>query len=485
MSNVLERTGASRTGAGAVGLAPFWQRRHLATTVALGLMFGVLRMAADGDGDAFWGARAGIDTLKSGLPRHDTYSWSARGVEWIANSWAWNVVLGIGYRSIHMAAFPVASILLGGALGLVVALYARRIGAQPMPTIVVFAMIGALALGGAPRATSISAFAGPVALMTLPAIIDGERRRVVRGALALGVVQTLWINLHSGGLLGPVLIGTAGLGLTLVADRPDRLRVLTRAVAASAWAAVCCLVNPYGATLFTHAAEVRKASQGVMAEWQPFHVAMLTSPTSFLEAAVVVTALVYAGRRHRYDRLLVLALMTVLSLTAVRFTAPLLVFAIPEAAAALGSVRVRPFVMRTVLGVLVAAMAVAALNSVFRLSYYQNFRASPRLVAEIPAGCKLLNDDVVGGAVILLRPDVPVWFDDRNDMYGRARTIQSIEVYRDDPGTLALLDRLGITCVLDRKTDKLSRALAKTPGWRVLDSDASRLLLVRDVPVAG
>ncbi len=71
MSSVLDRTEAASVAPG-VDPAPRWRGRHVMTVVLLGLTFGVLRMAADGDGDAFWGARAGIDTVTKGLPRHDT-----------------------------------------------------------------------------------------------------------------------------------------------------------------------------------------------------------------------------------------------------------------------------------------------------------------------------------------------------------------------------------------------------------------------------
>jgi hypothetical protein len=106
---------------------------------------------------------------------------------------------------------------------------------------------------------------------------------------------------------------------------------------------------------------------------------------------------------------------------------------------------------------------------------------SPRLVAQLPAGCRLLNDDMVGDAVVLLRPDVPVSLDGRNDMYGRDTVIQIEHLFENRPGTAEFLDREHVTCVLGPSAMPLLRALRHNSQWTVVGTDRVRILLVRTV----
>jgi hypothetical protein len=457
-----------------------WRRKHVALLAVVGALEGVMHMAAPGDTDILWGARSGIDVLRTGrLPHIDTYSWTAHGRTWIPNSWAWNVVLGALYKAAGMAGFAIAACLVGGCLGVVISALAKRAGAKPLPTIIVFAGVGAFALGGTPRATSVSAVVAPFVLLAVPALLTASRTRWLRLLVALAGVQVAWANLHSGALLGPVVVGAYGLGIA-VRQQPDaRRRAVARLSVTVAALGACCAATPYGFATVSHSLEVRSSSTGLIEEWRHYSLGMLLTPTGALAALAVLLALGIAYRAKRCERVFVLLVMLALTLSAVRFTATLLVFVIPELALGLSRLVIRPLVLRLAAAVVVTGLLGVILNWLTSFQHAEEVWASPRLVAELPSGCRLVNDYAAGGSVILHRPDVPVFIDGRNDMYGRRLTEQAFVLLQDRPGTTAWLDEHGVTCVLAQKSDSITKRLQTSAGWRTVDSDAVRVLLVR------
>lgn len=456
-----------------------WHRIHVLVAIDLGVAAAGLRMAGPGDGDALWAARSGIDILRTGnLPHHDTYSWSAPGHPWIPNSWAWNVLLGGLYDLVGTGGLLIAALFLGAVLGLTIAVLARRAGAPPFPTLIVLAVLGVFALGGVPRATVVSVVAAPLLLVPLPDVLTGPRRRMWRGLLVLAAIQVAWMNLHSGALLGPVLVVAFGIG-TLLIEREGRSEAAPRLLAAVTIVAAACVATPYGWSLITHANDVRSASVGVIAEWDHLDFSTLVTAPGIAFLVVVLFALPTAYRNRRYDRLLVLVLFVGLAINAVRFIAPLLVLAMPDLALALGRLNVRVRVMQVVAAISAVGLAVAAVAGLSRFGLVKERWESPRLVGELPSGCRLFNDDPIGGAVILLRRDVPVWTDGRNDMYGRPHSELSLDLLDGGARSLRWLDRERVTCVLVRKTDDIADDLAAAPEWHLVDTDDARVLFVR------
>ena len=80
----------------------------------------------------------------------------------------------------------------------------------------------------------------------------------------------------------------------------------------------------------------------------------------------------------------------------------------------------------------------------------------------------------IGGAVVLLRPDVPVWMDGRADFFGRDMLLLGYAYYggtRDDPVPA------GATCVIvdlgADATPGLRERLRTSPEWRLEGSEGS------------
>jgi MFS family permease len=447
---------------------------------AIGAVQGAVRMATPRDGDSFWGAKSGLDTIRTGhVPRHDTYSWSMPGHSWIPSSWGWDVVLGALYDVFGMAGFVVAAVALGVLLGTLVALVSRRIGAKPLPTMLVFAVVGAFALNGVPRGTTMSTIIAAAVLLPVPAVLGGSPRQRWRALAALTALQVAWINLHSGGLLGPVLVAIFGAGHVLWQPADRRRAMLVRLAGVVACLVAACHATPYGWSLIAHAPRVRTASVGLISEWRPYSLGILLSPTGIITAAGVVIAVWTTLRVRRYDRLFVLLVTIALAVSAVRFTPIVLVFVLPEVALLLGRFAIRDRLMQAATAVVLLGLVAASFGGLVNFGHVEQMWGSPKLVREIPAGCRLFNDDVIAGMVILLRPDVPVWTDGRNDMYGRTRVTQGLNVADWAPGAARWISAHQITCALVPASRPIGRELANVPGWRVAGSDASRVLLVR------
>ena len=455
-----------------------WRRGHFFALAGIALLQALVRADVPLGQDAYWGARYGLTVIRSGgLPRVDTYSWTAHGQLWVPSSWAWNVVLGAAYDALGYLGFWVLGAAVSVLSALAVGMLARRLGAQPWPTVAVYAPIGMLGLEAMPRAQSLSNVAAlAVAFLAVP-VVTSHGRRAAGWLALLCLTQIAWMNLHSMALLGPVLVGAAGLAVLAGRRVVDR-RAVARLVTAVATTAACCLATPYGVAPITHAAEVRSASVGLVTEWAP---AGLGSVSQVFTLVAVLLGLGLCGRAWRGGRFALAACLLVLAVataSAIRFLPMLAVATTPEVALVVGRLRVRPGFMR----VAVAAVAVvlAGLGAAGRrdLTSLEPL-VSPSLVSAIPSGCRLLNDDLAGDAVVLARPDVSVSLDGRNDVYGRARIEQVLDEFANHPGTLRLLDRQGVGCVLGPSSMALLKALRAAPGWRVAGHDGLRTLMVR------
>jgi hypothetical protein len=444
----------------------------------IGLLLGILRAeAAIDDTDSLWSARFGLDFLSSGhLPRTDPYSWTAADRSWIPNSWGWNVLLGLGYRLDGMSGIWIVGTIVAVALGLLVAHVSARIGAAPFPTAIVFAVLGMLALVASPRAQTVSNLIVLGLPLLLPPILFGSSRQALHACAVAAGLQALWMNLHTAAILGPAVLGVAGAGLLVAnAHRGAELRrEVARLVGVVVLTAICCLATPYGAAPLLHLEEVRRASVGLISEWDHPGFGNGAQIIGLAMIAVAVAAMWPAYRGRRFATVGLLALFALATASAIRFAPMTAVFAMPELAVVMSRRRVRPFFVA-------AACATLATFAAMNLGSFARFStnvASPSLVAALPHGCTLVNDYALGGVVILLRTDVRVSVDGRNDMYGRARILSAVGMLKDAPGTIARMDAAGVTCVLTTSGDKLVQQLSRSPKWHVVGQDGVRTLLV-------
>jgi hypothetical protein len=458
-------------------------RKPVLVLAIAGLLVGLRRSESPyADGDILWGARAGTDFLSSGrVPHADAYSWTAHGTIWIPNGWGWNVLLGIAYKIAGLAGIAVLGIVAVAGLAVLVGRAARAAGASTAWATLAFMIVaGVFTLFLYPRAQLVDYLAIFVFPLLIPAALFAHKKRAAATAALTVLVQILWMNLHTAAVLGPVLVAALGIGHLLGRQAYGRRRAaLARLSGLVAVTAAGCLTTPYGVAPITHLEAVRRASAGLISEWRP---AGFASPDQVLGLAALALAAGAAGialRARRLDTVLVLAALGVATASAIRFAPMAALYAVPELAVAAGRIRVRPeFLSRTC----ALAMVVLAMFCLIGLRSFARpgvANASPRLVAELPSGCRLLNDYSVGGAVILHRPDVAVSIDSRNDMYGRTAELQSLAVLSEPALGVRYVEAQHVTCVLVQSQAPLVSALEHSGKWRVVDSDGVRSLLTK------
>lgn len=453
-----------------------WTRVHYALIGAIALVQMLIRAEMPLGQDMLWGARFGSDFLSTGHLAHaDSYSWTAAGKTWIPNSWGWNVVLGVAYRGGGVIGLWLLGAILAVGMAMAVARLAERLGAAPLPTAAWYAPVGLLGLAAVPRAQTLST----IVILAIPELVlvalAAPARSAGRAIVGLLTLQLVWMNLHSAALIGPVLVLVCGVGVLVGRGSPQGA---TRVAGMTFGTILACLVTPYGAAPLTHAGDVRSTSVGLVTEWDTVGFGSIAQALGLLAVLGAAALCVVAWRAGRFATSAAIALLALATASAIRFLPMMAILAAAEVALLFGRAKVRPRMF---------AVMVAATSAVLSLIAIANLRdlrslgptVSPALVAEIPAECRLLNDDLAGDAVTLLRPQVPVSLDGRYDMYGRAVITKVEGLFADHVGADATLRRDRVNCILGPTSMPLVQRLSADPNWAVRDKDSVRTLLVR------
>ena len=465
-----------------------WLRARLPWLIAwLALLpIALVRASLLAESDTFWEIRIGQLILHTGrIPVADSFSWWARGRPWTPNSWAFDLLLAIGYRAGGLSGVA----LIGGAFvmaaGGAVLLLARRLGATAPVAgpLVIAGSVGSIAWLSV-RPQLVDYIAVPLLLLVIARAGPALR---ARSLLIIAVIEAVWVNLHVAAPLGIVVVLCAGLGaqisalLALPADARRRMlpRAAVTATAPALAALAGTLANPGGLAIIQQLRDVSSSSAGLIAEWQ--HISF-TSPDqmAMLGAGVLATAI--AARRGRWDLALVLGMLAASAAYVIRMLPILDVVAVAVLAAALDGPRLRAWasgyrpILRLGAAAAVAALAVQAAISLPDLG---NTVYPAGSISALPSGCRLFNAYPLGGIVILLRPDVPVSIDSRNDLYGRQDILAEQRILTASSGGPGSLQRLGVNCVLIPGNSGLARQLLRSPGWRQVTTSPAAAAFLR------
>ena len=472
--------------------------------------------------DPYWQVRAGLDNLGGDpLIRADSWSWQSVPTDFVQTSPGWNSALGLVWEGAgFVGLFAIALLAIGSQLVVSVAL-SHRLGARPLPMLLGLGATCGLGLAFlSPRASLASQTLFMAAV--LGADLWRDRRSaagpsVVGVAFAALVVATFgsWIHL-SWVLLGPALSMSVG-ALWLTSGNWSWPRRATLVLATTTGVTVGVFAGPYGIDALRLSNSVRQATEGLVVEW----VGMLTPgliwrwlPTGVFALLLVGYALVvlWRGRHDFLDERrvsLTLALLipaapaALAGFAGIRFigVALLLMGPIASLAATAWADRVARRraehpprgVMRSqrvhfwadgqrwpgvITGVLVVLSPLVLLMTLPLAKPMPEYL----MVNRLPTNCRLLSNPGTAAPVILLRPDVTVWWDGRYDFYGRALNVRALQVLSGDQAQGPVLDES--TCVLldsddQITTDRLARALDASPAWRPAGAEGSLRLWVR------
>ena len=184
-------------------------RRLFATLFVVALFTMAVRETLDPD--MWWHLRTGQLILEAGIPHHDTFSFTVPDHEWITHEWLSQVfmwgVYGIG---------GLPGLILGFALLIALAfwlVYLCSVGRPFLAAFVVLlaAVASAIVWGARPQIFNLLLAAAFVH------VVERYRTKEVsqRALWLLPLLTILWANLHSGYLLGIVLLGTYTVGEAL------------------------------------------------------------------------------------------------------------------------------------------------------------------------------------------------------------------------------------------------------------------------------
>jgi hypothetical protein len=215
---------------------------------------------------------------------------------------------------------------------------------------------------------------------------------------------------------------------------------------------------------------VHTSSAGLIAEWQHVNPA---SPVQDLTLALGVLALVLAVRRREVVLAATLGTTIAGSIFAIRFLPFVVLAGLPVVAAwastpsqaVLRYARSRRVMFRRCGAIGALALVAVAAPSLTHIGRPYLATYPVRIVRDIPPGCRVFTTDLMGGFVILERPDAPVSLDTRNTLYGRQLLLAEERVLHG-AGNLAS-GLAGAGCVLVPPTSGLARRLDHDPAWQI------------------
>jgi hypothetical protein len=441
--------------------------------------------------------------LEDGIPNADPYSFTAAGTTWVVQSWLPAAV----YASLEgLGGLAAIRVLVGLASGVLAAMV-WLLTAPARGTLVRLGLAGLTVLIGIAAWSERPLLFGLVALGLV--LVSAEGRVDPRWLVP---VMWLWVNSHGSFPLGLLAVGLLWAGTRLDGgDGRRELRVL-------AWAAGGTLlgaVGPLGPKVLLFPAELlsRRDVLSQVREWQA---PTFQSPDEMAFLVLVVVAIVALVRRPTWRAALPLVVFVALSALAARNQAPASLVLVPGAAAGLAGLGSLTGERRS--PVLTAGAALLAVVTLFVLATPLLQGDSPEgdaVAAELTGGPQLglygypvaavswldqqghldgeqrvVARELVGNYLEgLYGTDVPVFVDDRFDMYPTEVLEDHFALLEggstERGGSLELLSSYEPELVLWETNSALGQLLTASDRWAVVYQDEEWLIACpREAPGA-
>jgi hypothetical protein len=426
--------------------------------------------------DLAYHLRAGEQILAGGgIPRVDTFTFTAAGREWVDQQWGAEVILATTYR-------------LGGWVGLVV-LRAALVG-------VLFGLLFlACRMRGSDVRTaawlSLAAFivAAPalalrpqligMVLLAITLVLVAGRSAHPRLFYLVPVVVAVWANVHGSFFLGPVVVGLAWLE-----DFHERASWAVRTLVVAVVAALASFVNPFGPAVWAYAVGLSTNPEVTarISEWQPTTLGTVPGILFFASALAVVLL----ARRRPIDgpTKVWLVVFFVIGAYAIRGVAwwPLgAAFVLAGILASPEQQRERPTppIGRRINASILAALAIIAviMLPVWRTTD-RGLGAPNGVLTDAPSGVtaalratarpgdRLFNPQPWGSWFEFAVPDLPVAIDSRIELFGVETWDDYEDIASGRGGWQAMLERWGVTLAVVSPGDDAFGARLVAAGWQ-------------------
>jgi hypothetical protein len=478
------------------------------TILLPGLLVSVLSMSTV---DLAYAIRAGGQILDgAGIPRIDTYTFTAAGLTWIDQQWLAQAIFSAIHR---LGGWPALAALWAVIIVAIEALLwraARCMGAGVRTTGATLLLAFVIAAQGSSLRSQVLGLLCLAALIVL--VVDRSNHRP-RLWLVIPLFAT-WANVHGSFPVGLAFMGMATLEDTVRRNHPRE------AVATLALAAAATLVNPFGLDVWRYVATIGSdpTIARFVTEWRHtnlFDAAGAAFYASVAAVGVIVLVCIRQGERPSWTVLVWLAGLALLGAWAVRAVAWWAVGAAPIAAALLARVRVRrrgreavvstetasaadrPGVAR---GPIVFVATLVILLVVLQPSFHPSpdgqgigsrledapagiTRALSAVVAATPAA-RVFNAQRWGSWFELAVPQARIFADSRIELIPAGAWGDYLKVSAGDPRWHEILDTWQVSVVVVSATDQaaLLTLVSSDSRWHVVYRDSDGLVAARTAP---
>jgi hypothetical protein len=426
--------------------------------------------------DLAYHLRAGHQILSGvGIPRVDTFTFTASGREWIDQQWGAQVILATTFRLAGWLGLVVLRAALVGMLFGLLFLACRLRGADIRRA----AWLSLAAFIVAAPALALRPQLLGMVLLAITLVLIAGRRTHPRLFLAVPVVVAVWANVHGSFFLGPVVVGLAWLE-DLHSRAPSANRTFTVAVVS----ALGSFVNPFGPTVWAYAVGLSTNPEVTarISEWQRTTLGTIPGILFYASALAVVVLIARRGR-PKWPTVAWLTAFFVIGAYAIRGVAwwPLgAAFAIagvhPGAEA---PERPTPRIgQRINLGIMAALVVVGlALLPVWRATDRAT-GAPTGVLTDAPSGVtaalratarpgdRLFNPQPWGSWFEFALPDLPVALDSRIELFDVDTWDDYDDVASGRDGWQAVLERWGVTMVVVSPGDDAFGARLAAASWQ-------------------
>jgi hypothetical protein len=443
-----------------------------------GLVFGSRPIA---DNSAFTHIRTGIDMVAGhGIPRTDPYSFTARGAEWVVQSWFMSFVYGAAHRVADFEGVVVVNAVLSGALAFVV-LRLVRTGSAIQTAAAGAAAIFAGIIYWSPRPLLMG-----LLCMALFLLVVTKQH----SAWWLLPVMWVWGNSHGTYPLAFVWLGLHAGGAVIDRRSIDAAVPFVRYAAVGVAGVLLAAVNPLGPKLLLFPLQVTEQPEifRSILEWRSPDFGRPGGLITLLAIAGCLGVLVRMQTPWRH------AIPVLAFLVAGLFAQRNLPVAAVVFAPALGAALRRPQHDREepappgfhwAAAAALAAVAVVAIVTTLGREPLRVVRYPAAAVAAleeqgiIDGDQRMVHEDKVGAYLILERGrDANIFVDDRAGLY-EPEVIRDLLDLQKGERVLEILDDQRAEAVLWERDSPVHAAVAADRGWRRVYRDDHWVAFVR------
>jgi hypothetical protein len=445
--------------------------------------------------DLTYQLRAGAEILAgSGIPAHDTWTFTAAGAAWTDQQWGSQVILQAIYGLAGWTGLALLRAALTGFIFGCLYLIGRRRGLiardAALLSLAAF-VVSAVALGLRPQLIGMALFAAVLVLVT-------DRRAHPGRLWAVPLIVLAWANIHGSFFLGPLVLGLAWLE-----DVHDHVARPHRALLVALVSVAASCVTPFGPGVWGYALglSTNAAVTQRITEWAPTSLRDVPGLLFFGSAVAVVVLMARRGERTPWPTLAWLGVFFAIGVYAIRGVAwwPLAAVAaiagVVVTSRAADLARPEPLgtpLMRRLNLVLAGAMVVAgvALLPVWR-PIDPDLGTPAGVVGLAPPGITatlrdigrpgdhVLDPQPWGSWFEFELPDLLVAVDSRIEIFPASVWDAYTAVADGVDGWQAQLDAWGVSIVVVSDEDPDFAARLTGAGWRTVHADDDGWVFVR------